>query len=214
MKIGVVGSGIVGRVLATGLIGCGHEVMIGTREPERADLVQWRHAHEPHASTGSFAGAAKFGELIVLATLGSATQDVIEMAGAANFDGKVVIDATNPLVFYDDAPPGLSVGWNDSRGEQVQRWLPGARVVKAFNIVGNADMVKPEFPCGPPDMFIAGNDSGAKAVVTGILHDFGWNVIDIGGIEGARVLEPLCLLWVNYAISHKSRDHAFKLLHR
>ncbi|MDQ6831022.1 MAG: hypothetical protein M3081_19335 [Gemmatimonadota bacterium] len=126
-----------------------------------------------------------------------------------------MIDATNPLVYAEGKPPSLALGHTDSGGEQVQRWLPNARVVKAFNIVGNAHMVNPSFPGGPPDMFIAGNDASAKQTVTKILEDFGWpGSIDTGGIEGARLLEPLCILWVNYGLSHGTWNHAFKLLRK
>ena len=106
------------------------------------------------------------------------------------------------------------MGHSDSLGERVQRWLPKARVVKAFNTVGRDHMVHPEFPGGPPDMFICGNDAEAKKTVTGFLAAFGWNTIDIGGIEGARILEPLALLWVTYAMRTNSWNHAFKLLRK
>src|SRR5260221_8534043 len=142
----------------------------------------------------SFAEAASFGEVAVLATLWSGTENAIRLAEPKNLAGKVVIDATNPLVFKEGAPPALPLGFSDSGGEQVQRWLPASRVVKAFNIVGNQFMVNPQFPCGPPDMFICGNDDGAKKTVTDFLKAFGWPVVDIGGIEGARLLEPLCIL--------------------
>ena len=110
--------------------------------------------------------------------------------------------------------PRLFVGWNDSLGERVQRWLPDARLVKAFNIVGNTYMVKPQFPGGPPTMFFCGNDAGAKQTVARLLSDFGWESVDIGGIDGARELESLCILWVRYAIQMKTRDHAFKMLRK
>jgi predicted dinucleotide-binding enzyme len=214
MRIGVLGTGDVGRVLASGLIGLGHEVKIGSREPDSDKLEEWKAKNDARASTGTFADAAKFGELAVLATLWSGTESALKLAGPDNLKGKTVIDATNPLVFAENAPPSLALGWKDSGGEQVQRWLPEAHVVKAFNIVGNPHMVNPDFPCGPPTMFIAGNDARSKETVTGILRDFGWEVVDIGGIEGARLLEPLCILWVNYAIRNGSRDHAFKLLRK
>ena len=108
----------------------------------------------------------------------------------------------------------LAVGHTDSAGEQVQRWLPSAYVVKAFNTVGYAHMFKPDFPGGPPDMFICGNDASAKKTVTGILQDFGWPTIDIGGIEGSRLLEPMCVLWVGYAMRTGGTNHAFKLLRK
>lgn len=214
MKIGILGTGIVGRVLGTGLAKLGHQVMIGSRTPESDKLVAWRQAAGEHASTGTFAEAATFGEVVILATLWSGTESAIELAGPGNMAGKVVIDATNPLLSTPNAPPGLALGHTDSGGEQVQRWLPDARVVKAFNTVGNAHMVNPDFPCGPPDMFICGNDADAKKTVTGICAGLGWPTIDIGGIDGARLLEPLCILWVKYGISTGSWNHAFKLLRK
>jgi predicted dinucleotide-binding enzyme len=125
----------------------------------------------------------------------------------------VLIDATNPLA-SGPTGPALALGHTDSGGEQVQRWVPGARVVKAFNSVGNAHMVNPQFPGGPPDMFIAGNDPDAKKVVAELTRSLGWGVIDMGGIEGARLLEPLCILWVGYGMRTGTWNHAFKLLRR
>ena len=214
MKIGILGTGDVGRALAIGFTGLGHEVKFGTREPGSATVKELLGKVGHGATAGSFAQAAAFGEVVVLATLWGGTENAIKLAGPASFKGKVVIDATNPLVFAPGVPPALALGHTDSAGEQVQRWLPGARVVKAFNIVGNAHMVNPAFPGGPPDMFIAGNDAEAKKVVTGILTAFGWSTIDAGGIEGSRLLEPLCLLWVSYALATGTWNHAFKLLRK
>jgi NADPH-dependent F420 reductase len=211
MKVGIIGTGDVGKALARGFVSRGHDVMIGSREAEKGQAI----AEEigDGASGGSFADAAAFGEVGVGATAWSGTDNALRQAGPDNLAGKVVIDATNPLQFTGDGPPGLALGHTDSGGEQVQRWLPDARVVKAFNIVGNSQMVDPEIPGGPPDMFIAGNDEDAKRTVAEILESFGWRApIDTGGIEGARLLEPLCILWVLYAFSAGSRDHAFKLL--
>lgn len=211
MDVGVIGSGVVGRALAKGFAGLGDRVKIGSRDPHKLDewVVEVGHGVTP----GTVGEVAEFGELVVLATAGSGTQSALELAGPQRLAGKVVIDATNPLV-YGDGPPGLAVGHTDSAGEQVQRWLPESKVVKAFNIVGNAHMVNPEFADGPPTMLIAGNDDDAKRVVTGILDRFGWDTIDIGGIEGARVLEPLAILWVVCGIRQGSFDHAFKLLRK
>ncbi|HEX5725247.1 MAG TPA: NADPH-dependent F420 reductase [Longimicrobiaceae bacterium] len=214
MKIGILGTGVVGHALGTGLTALGHEVMMGSRDRDNPKLREWVDLSGPRAAGGTFAEAADFGEVVVLATLWSATEDVLLAAGADRLAGKVVIDATNPLVFEPGKPPALALGHTDSGGEQVQRWLPGARVVKAFNTVGHAHMVNPDFPCGPPDMFICGDDGDAKEVVTRILTDFGWSTIDIGGIEGARLLEPLCILWVEYGVRTGTWDHAFKLLRR
>ncbi len=214
MKIGILGTGDVGRVLGAGLARLGHDVMIGSRTPESDKLAAWREMAGERASTGTFAEAAAFGELVILATLWSGTENALRMAGPVNMAGKVVIDATNPLAITPGAPPALAIGHTDSGGEQVQRWLPESRVVKAFNIVGNAHMVHPEFPCGPPDMFICGNDAEAKRVVTELCAELGWPTIDIGGIDGARLLEPLCMLWVKYGIATGTRNHAFKLLRK
>lgn len=212
MKIGILGSGDVGQALGTGFAARGHEVMMGSRTPDSEKVQDWLRKVGPHAAAGTFADAASFADLAVLATLWGGTEHAIALADPARLEGKVVIDATNPLTFAPDSPPGLALGHTDSGGEQVQRWLPGARVVKAFNIVGNAEMVDPSFPGGPPDMFICGDDAAAKQGVTEILTQFGWSTIDIGGIEGARLLEPLCLLWVGYGVRTGSWHHAFKLL--
>ena len=214
MKVGVLGTGDVGRALGTGFARRGHEVKMGSCDPKNPKLAAFVQAAGPKAGGGSFAEAAAFGELVVLATLWRGTESALKLAGARNLAGKVVLDATNPLVFAPNAPPALERGWNDSAGEQVQRWLPEAKVVKAFNIVGNSLMVDPQLPGGPPDMFICGNDAEAKATVTRICADFGWPATDIGGIEGSRLLEPLCILWVLYGIRSGSWDHAFKMLHR
>jgi len=200
MKIGILGSGDVGHALARGFTAEGNDVKIGTRSP-RADLV-------------SYADASSFGEIVVLATPWGAAKAALDAAGAENFKDKTVIDVTNPLVMRENGPPELALGHSDSGGEQVQRWLPGAHVVKAFNIVGNAFMYKPEFPNGPPTMFIAGNEGDAKVAVTRILTSFGWETIDVGGIEGARLLEPMCILWVLTGVRSGNWNHAFKMLHK
>jgi predicted dinucleotide-binding enzyme len=192
----------------------GHEVKMGSRDANNEKAKAWAAEVGKLASTGTFSDAARFAEMAVLATLWSGTENVLRLAGAHHLAGKVLIDATNPLVFAPGAPPALALGHTDSGGEQVQRWVPEARVVKAFNTVGHAHMVKPRFPGGPPDMFICGNDDAAKADVTKILAGFGWNTIDIGGIEGSRLLEPMCVLWVLYGIRTNTWNHAFKLLRK
>jgi predicted dinucleotide-binding enzyme len=211
VKIGVLGSGDVGRVLAAGFVGLGHEVKIGSRDPQK--LAEWANAAGERASTGTFEEAARFGDILVLATLGTATPDAIQMAGLANFDGKVVIDTTNPLDF-STGMPRLSIGHSDSLGEAVQRLVPTAHVVKCFNTVGNALMINPQLPGGPPDMFLCGNDEDAKKIVSQICEHFGWGVIDLGGIEASRLLEPMCMVWVLHGIRSKSWTHAFKFLRR
>jgi predicted dinucleotide-binding enzyme len=214
MKIGVLGTGDVGRALGNAFLALGHEVKMGSRAAGGQKAVAWARAAGPKASQGTFADAARFGELIVLATLGAAAEAALGAAGLANFDGKIVIDTTNPLEVGRGFPPKMFVGHTDSLGERIQRLVPGAQVVKAFNTVGNAHMFKPQFPGGPPDMFVCGNDEGAKAEVAALLHEFGWGVVDIGGIEGSRHLEPMCLVWVLYGARTGTWNHAFKLLRR
>jgi len=214
MKVGVLGTGDVGRTLGKGFLTLGHQVMLGARERGNPKVSAWVKESGPNASGGTFAETAAFGDLLVLATPGIVYESVLQAAGAENFRGKVVIDTTNPLDFSKGRPPSLAVGHTDSGGEQLQRALPGARVVKAFNIVGNALMVDPQFPGGPPDMFIAGDDAGAKETVGGILKDFGWEVIDLGGIESSRYLEPMAMVWILHAFQLKKGNHAFKLLRK
>lgn len=213
MKIGILGTGDVGKALGNGFIALGHEVKMGSRDARNEKAVAWAATSGINASTGTFADAVKFGDVIVLALAWTGAENALKLAGPENFAGKVVIDAINPLLFTEKGPE-LAIGHTDSAGETVQRWLPAAHVVKAFNIVGFAHMFKPDFPCGPPDMFICGNDEGAKKTVAGILKDFGWPAIDIGGIEGARLLEPMCILWVGYAMRAGNGNHAFKLLRK
>jgi 8-hydroxy-5-deazaflavin:NADPH oxidoreductase len=212
MKVGVLGSGDVGRVLSAGFAGLGHDVRIGTRDPEK--LKDWAASTGGHVSVGTFEEAAQFGDLIILATLGVATTNAIKLAGVQNFERKVVIDTTNPLDFSQGMPPRLSIGHDDSLGEQIQRMIPEARVVKAFNTAGNPHMVHPKFPGGPPDMFLCGNDAEAKKLVAQVCEAFGWGVIDIGGIEGSRHLEPMCLVWVLHGVLSGGWNHAFKMLHK
>ena len=216
MKIGIIGSGDVGQRLADGFIGLGHTVKIGSRDPNQKKVTEWMDKHDKGvASSGTFAEAASFGELNVLATSWAGTADAIRMVDPQNFAGKVVIDVINPLDFSEGMPPRLAIGHTDSAGETVQRMLPNSKVVKAFNIVGNPHMIHPDFPGGPPTMFICGNDDEAKKVViNNILTKFGWETIDIGGIEAARLLEPLAFLWITYYFRTGTGNHAFKLLRK
>jgi len=211
MKIGVLGSGDVAKVLGSGFLRHGHPVMMGSRSPEK--LAGWA-AQNPKGATGTFAEAAAFGELIVLAVKGNAALGALGLAGATNLAGKVVIDATNPIV---DAPPINGVlqfftSFDESLMEQLQREFAGAHFVKAFNSVGNARMVNPRFEDGKPTMFICGNSEAAKLTVSNILDEFGWETADMGGVEAARAIEPLCMLWCIPGFLHNQWTHAFKLL--
>lgn len=214
MKVGVLGTGDVGRALGRAFVTLGHEVRMGSRSAANEVAQAWAEEQGPRASVGTFAEAAAFGEVIVLATLGVANEAILGGIGPEPFRGKVVIDTTNPLDFSAGFPPKLAIAGSDSGGEQVQRLLPGAHVVKAFNTVGNAFMFRPDFPGGPPDMFICGDDEGAKRSVTALLRDFGWDTVDIGGIEGARYLEPMCIVWVLHGARSGEWNHAFKLLRK
>jgi predicted dinucleotide-binding enzyme len=211
MKVGVLGSGDVAKTLAAGFLKHGHQMRIGTRHPEK--LADWTARHT-EVSTGMFADTAKFGDLVVLAVKGSVAALVLRSAGATNLEGKPVIDVTNPIA---DAPPVNGVlkfftTLDNSLMEQLQREFPGARLVKAFNSVGNAFMVSPQFKGGTPTMFICGDDDAAKNTVRGILDQFGWETEDLGRVEAARAIEPLCILWCIPGFLRQDWVHAFKVL--
>jgi 8-hydroxy-5-deazaflavin:NADPH oxidoreductase len=211
--VGVLGSGEVGRRLAGAFRSRGHDVMIGSRDPAKPELREWLSGDGAGVEAGTFAQAAEHGELLVLAVLGNAAEEAIADAGRDNFSSKVVIDAMNPLDFSGGFPPKLSITGEDSLGERVQRALPDARVVKAFNTIGNPYFLDPKFSEGEPTMLIAGNDEGAKRTVGDVLADFGWsNTVDIGGIEGSRELEAICIVWVKIGGARGAWDHGFKLL--
>jgi predicted dinucleotide-binding enzyme len=215
MKVGVLGTGDVGKALGKGLLTLGHEVKMGSRSATNEKAVAWAKESGKKASVGTFADAASFGEVVVLATLGMANEGILRAAGPDKFRGKVVIDATNPLDFSGGMPPKLAFAGNDSGGERVQRLLPEAHVVKAFNTVGHAFMFRPDFLGGPPDMFIGGNNDEAKKKVSGILKDFGWGAVhDLGGIETSRYLEAMCMVWVLSANRGGTWNQAFKLLRK
>jgi 8-hydroxy-5-deazaflavin:NADPH oxidoreductase len=193
-KVAVLGSGQVGETLADGLLKHGYAVMRASREPAKLDA--WKAKAKGDASTGTFAEAAKWGELVVLAVKGSAAESALEQAGVANVAGKVVIDTCNPIA---DAPPQNGViqyftAQNESLMERLQKKAPQAKLVKAFNSMGSAVMVNPKLP-SPATHFICGNDVGAKQTVGEILTQFGWQSLDMGGAEAARPIESLCVLW-------------------
>lgn len=213
MKTGIIGSGIVGQVLARAFHQEGHTVSLGTRNPDKEELIKFRKEN-PGIRISTFQEAAAGSDWIVLATGGSVTEEAIALAGPANFAGKLVMDATNPIA---KAPPVNGVlqfftGPNESLMEKLQSLLPEAKLVKVFNSVGNAFMYKPSFPGGTPTMFICGNDDEAKKTVAAILESFGWESADMGKVEGARAIEPLCMLWCIPGMLRNEWQHAFKLL--
>ena len=211
MKIGIIGSGDVAQTLASGYLAKGYEVKLGTRSPEKLD--DWRASAGENASVGSFADAARFGEVVFICAAGAAALQALELAGAENFQGKTVIDVTNPLDFSAGIPPKFAATVGDSLGERIQNALPAANVVKAFNTVNRTTMIDPHFGAGETaTLFIAGNDENAKAETVKLAQEFGWNVEDLGGIEQAFFLEAFASLWVNYAFKHNTWTHAFKFL--
>ena len=213
MKIGIIGSGIVGRVLATAFLTEGHQVMIGTRDPQKEDVVKWTKKN-PSGKAGLFAEAAAFGDLLVLAVAGIAAEQAVQESGLENFRGKTVIDVTNPIAKEPPVNGVLSffTDGHTSLMEKLQALLPDAHLVKAFNSVGNAQMYKPQYTEGKPTMFICGNDDGARKTVTEILTAFGWDTEDMGKAEAARAIEPLCILWCIPGFLYNRWTHAFKLL--
>ena len=213
MQVGILGSGIVGQVLASGFLKHGHQVMLGTRDPNKEEVRNWQRDN-PAGATGTFEQAAKFGELLVLATLGRAAENAIDLAGPANLAGKTVMDTTNPIA---DAAPvegvlQFTTGPNESLGERIQAKVPRAHVVKAFNSVGNGRMIDPLYRQGTPTMFLCGDSAEAKEQVSGVIRQFGWEPFDCGGIVAARALEPLCMLWCIPGFVRNQWTHAFKVL--
>lgn len=210
-QVAILGSGQVGDALAAGFLAEGYAVMRASREP--AKLEPWRASAAGDARVGSYAEAAAWGELIVLAVKGAAAVEVVGQCGLANLAGKTVLDATNPIA---DEPPDHGViryftGANESLMERLQAAAPGARFVKAFNSIGNAFMYKPRFQPRPA-MFICGDDAGAKAQASTVLAQFGWDVVDLGGVEAARPIEALCQLWCAPGFLRNDWAHALAYL--
>ncbi|PKL82930.1 MAG: DNA-binding protein [Ignavibacteriae bacterium HGW-Ignavibacteriae-3] len=211
-KIGIIGSGVVGKTLANGFLRHGYSVKVGTSNAEK--LSEWKSNAGTNASVGSFSEAASFGDIIVLAVKGNASLEAVKKSNPSALTGKTVIDATNPIA---DAPPQNGVlkfftDLNESLMEKLQQAYPDINFVKAFSCVGNAFMVNPDFPGGKPTMFICGNNEESKSEVKIILDKFGWETEDMGKAESARAIEPLCILWCIPGIQKGQWMHAFKLL--
>lgn len=212
MRVAVLGSGMVGETLANGFLKDGHDVMRASRDP--AKLGAWKKTAGPKAQIGYFEQACEFGELLVIAVKGSAAESVIQNCGSSRLKGKTIIDATNPIA---DEPPDNGVlrfftGPNDSLMERLQRLSPKANFVKAFNSIGHAHMVNPQFGANKPTMFICGNSNLSKNTVREILIKWGWEAEDMGLVESARAIEPLCQLWCIPGFNKNQWNHAFKLL--
>ncbi len=209
-KLGILGSGQVAQILASGFLKHGYQVAIGTSDVSKLD--DWKKKNK-NAHVGSFESAAKFGDKIVLAVKGTSAEALVKSL-SSSLAGKIVIDTTNPIA---QAPPTAGVlqyftSLSDSLMERLQKLAPETKFVKAFNSVGNLFMVNPDFPGGKPTMFICGNDKKAKKEVTKILDQFGWETADFGHVESARAIEPLCILWCLPGMLNNEWTHAFKLL--
>jgi predicted dinucleotide-binding enzyme len=198
MKIGRLGTGIVGSTIGKKLIQLGHQVKMGSRTADNPKGSEWVKANGANASQGTFADSASNGEIVLNCTAGIASLEALKLAGASNLKGKILIDISNPLDFSKGRPPTLSVCNTDSLGEQIQRAFPEVKVVKTLNTVNCNVMVSPSLVPGDHDMFICGNDSAAKGKVTEILKGwFGWkSVVDLGDISGARAMEMYLPIWL------------------
>ncbi|MBS1524816.1 MAG: NAD(P)-binding domain-containing protein [Bacteroidetes bacterium] len=214
-QIAILGSGEVGKTLAEGFLKNGYTVCLGTGHPDK--LNEWRSQQGKNLSVASFADAAKFGDLLVLAVKGDAALNVLDMVDSADLDGKTIIDATNPI---EPAPPENGVlkfftSINQSLMEVLQKAHPNAHFVKAYNSVGAGLMINPDFGGARPTMFICGNNTDAKKEVTEINTLFGFDTEDMGAVEAARAIEPLCLLWcIPGFLRNEWEGHAFKLLRK
>jgi predicted dinucleotide-binding enzyme len=210
--IGILGSGEVGEALADGFLKHGYAVMRGSRDPGK--LADWHKKAGAKASVGTFGETARFGQILVLAVKGSGAESALKSCAPADLRGKTILDTTNPI--SDAAPVNgvlkYDIGINDSLMERVQRAVPDANLVKAFSIVGSSLMVDPVLKGGPPTMFICGNSAAAKAEASEILIKFGWEVDDMGGVEAARAIEPLAILWCIPGFLRNEWKHAFKML--
>lgn len=214
MKIGIVGSGDVAQSLGTGLVELGHEVMIGSRNTEKQELLSWKKKVGKKGRLGNTTEAAAYGQIAILAVAWHAEEDVLSQV-RPELAGKVIIDVTNPLIFHEDRSPELAIGHSISAGEVVQQSLPDSHVVKALNIINHKNMVMPKYKTGTPTMFICGNNQSAVTQTADLLMELGWkDIVDLGGIEKSRLLEPMCLLWVEYGVARNTWNHAFSVLER
>ena len=212
MRVGVLGTGVVGNRLGSKLVALGHDVKMGSRTATNAKAAEWTKANGPRASAGTFADAAKFGEVVFNCTPGSVSLEALRQAGGKNLGGKVLVDVANPLDFSKGMPPTLTVCNTDSLAEQIQRAFPDAKVVKALNTMGNEVMLNPGLVPGEHDTFVCGNDPQAKAQVVEIIRAIGWkNPIDLGDITAARGLEMMLPIFVRLVGTLHTRIFNFKI---
>lgn len=214
MKVGIIGSGDVAQSLGAGLLAAGYAVMLGSRDTKRKTLLEWNKRNQHKAEFGSTTQAAAYGDIAILAVAWHAAEDVLSQI-RPELAGKVVIDVTNPLVFSEDQAPTLSVGHTISGGEIVQQNLPDSHVVKTLNFISHERMVQPQYTEGTPIMFVCGNNDSAKEQVRDVLTDLGWqDILNLGPIEKSRLLEALCLLWIEYGANRDTWQHAFAVIEK
>jgi hypothetical protein len=205
MRIGMIGTGVVGNTISTRMVGLGYEVKMGSRTANNEKAVEWMKRAGNGASQGTFADAASFGEIVFNCTSGNVSVEALRMAGAQNLRGKVVVDVSNPLDFSKGMPPTLTILNTDSVGERIQREFPESKVVKTLNTMTAALMVNPRLVPGNHDVFVSGNDPEAKTQVQGILKEFGWErITDLGDISTARGTEMWLALWLRLMIKFQS----------
>ena len=214
MKIGILGTGMVGNSIGSKLISLGHEVMMGSRIATNEKAAEFVKNAGKGASQGTFADTAKFGKLLFNCTKGEFSLDVLQLAGAENMNGKILVDVANPLDFSNGMPPSLTICNTDSLGETIQRTFPSVKVVKTLNTMNCFLMVDANKVAGEHDIFICGNDASAKATVEEILRKgFGWkNIIDLGDITNARATEMLLPIWVRLYGKFQSPDFNFHIV--
>ncbi len=212
MKVGILGSGVVGQTLGSGFIKYHHEVMIGTRNASK--LTEWKEQNGDSANVGSFSEAAAYADVIVLAVKGSTAKDALELAGVENLKGKTILDATNPIadVAPEDGTLQFFTDSTKSLMEHLQEAFPESNFVKAFSCIGAYNMINPQYEAGKPSMFICGNNQDAKKTTGEIVKMFGFEVEDMGTAIAARGIEPLCILWCIPGFINNQWTHAFKLL--
>ena len=197
MRIGILGTGVVGQTIGSKLVQLGHDVMLGSRTATNDKAAKWVADNGDHAKQGTFADAAAFGEIVFNCTSGQVSLAALSSAGAANLDGKIIVDVSNPLDFSQGFPPTLSVCNTDSVAEQIQSAFPNSKVVKSLNTMTAAVMVNPGLVPGEHDIFVSGNDADAKRQVSDLLRSFGWRtIIDLGDVTSARGAEMILPLWL------------------
>src|SRR5215469_6994709 len=213
MKIGILGTGMVGEALGTKFVQLGHQVKMGSRTANNDSATKWAAKNGASASTGTFADAAAFSEVAFLCLKGDVEMDVVRGVGPGPFGNKIIVDVSNPLDFSRGMPPSLSICNTNSLGEEVQKALPSAKVVKALNIVNCEIMVDPGKAGEQPTMMICGNDAGAKTKIGELLRNMGWrDIIDIGDITKSRGTEMLLPIWLNLMQTFGHPNFGFKVV--